>query len=75
MQTTVHERVCAAVKASGFKQKFIADRIGVSEQAFGAMLNGTRKISVDEFFGLCGILGKSPDELYGFNPVPSKGAM
>ena len=71
----VHERVCAAVKESGFKQKFIADKIGVSEQTFVAILNGTRKISVDEFFGLCGILGKSPNELYGFTPEPSKGAM
>lgn len=75
MQTMVHERVCAAVKKSGFKQKFIAEHIGVSEQTFVAMLNGTRKISVDEFFGLCGILGKTPDELYNFNPAPSEGAM
>lgn len=75
MQTLVHERVCAAVKESGFKQKFIAERIGVSEQAFGAILNGTRKISVDEFFGLCGILGKSPNELYGFNSASGKGAV
>ena len=75
MQTLVHERVCAAVKKSGFKQKFIAEHIGVSEQTFVAMLNGTRKISVDEFFGLCGILDMSPNELYGFNPVASKGAV
>ena len=75
MQTKVHERICAAVKESGFKQKFVAEKIGVSEQVFVSMLNGTRKISVDEFFGLCGILGKTPDELYSFTPAPSRGAV
>ena len=64
--TVVYECICAAVADSGLKQKFIADRIGVSEPAFSAMLSGKRKIDVDEFFSLCQVLKKSPDELYRY---------
>lgn len=62
----VNENVCAAVADSGLKQKFIADRIGVSEPVFSAMLSGRRKIDVDEFFSLCQVLQKTPDELYKY---------
>ncbi len=63
----VHERICAAVDKSGLKQKFIAEKIGVSEQTFCAMLAGRRKIYVDEFFSLCLVLGVTPNDLYGFS--------
>lgn len=36
----VYERINAAVIKSGIKQKVIAERIGVSEQALSAMLSG-----------------------------------
>lgn len=62
----LYKRVNAAVKKSGLKQKAIAERIGVSEQALCAMLAGQRKIYVEEFFGLCRVLGVTPDTLYGF---------
>jgi transcriptional regulator with XRE-family HTH domain len=65
----VYERINAAVSKSGIKQKVIAERIGVSEQALSAMLSGRRKISVDEFFGLCIVLNVTPDDLYGFDSV------
>ncbi len=63
----VNDRVRAAVDDSGLKQKFIAERIGVSEPTFSAMLSGGRKIDVDEFFSLCQVLKKTPDELYRYN--------
>lgn len=65
----VNERVCKAVADSGMKQKYIAERIGVSEPVFSAILAGKRKIDVDEFFGICKALRMTPDELYTY---PSK---
>ena len=62
----VNERVCKAVADSGIKQKFIAERIGVSEPTFSAMLSGKRKIDVDEFFGISLVLNMKPDELYNY---------
>lgn len=62
----VNERISAAVADSGLKQKYIADRIGMSEPTFSAMLAGKRKVDVDEFFGLCQVLKKTPEELYHY---------
>ncbi|MDD3881928.1 MAG: helix-turn-helix transcriptional regulator [Eubacteriales bacterium] len=63
----VYERVSAAIEKSGIKQKVIAERIGVSEQALCSMLAGRRKISADEFFNICLVLNTEPNEMYGFN--------
>lgn len=65
----VNENINAAVADSGLKQKYIAASIGMSEQTFSALLAGRRKVDVDEFFGLCQILGKTPDELYNYKCV------
>lgn len=65
----VNKCISAAVSDSGLKQRFIAERIGVSEQVFSAMLAGKRKIDVDEFFGLCQVLNKTPEELYHYKPA------
>ena len=62
----VNERINAAVQDSGLKQKFIAEQIGISEPSFSALLAGKRKVDVDEFFGLCQVLKKNPDELYNY---------
>lgn len=63
----VNDRVCKAIADSGMKQKYIAERIGVSEPTFSAILAGKRKIDVDEFFGICEALKMKPDELYRYN--------
>ena len=68
----VYERINAAIEKSGIKQKIIAERIGISEQALSAMLAGRRKISVDEFFGLCVVLNETPNNLYGFPAQDAK---
>lgn len=62
----VNDRISAAVADSGMKQKFIADKIGISEPSLSALLSGKRKVDVDEFFGLCQILKMKPDELYHY---------
>lgn len=68
----VYERINSAIEQHGLKQKAVAERIGVSEQVFSAMLSGRRKISVDEFFRICVVLGETPSALYGFQPNDEK---
>lgn len=63
----IHEAINRAVTDSGLKQKFIAESIGKSEPALSAMLAGKRKVDVDEFFSLCSVLKKTPEELYHYN--------
>jgi len=62
----VAERLREMIDARGLKQKFIADKIGVSETAFSAMLNGRQQIDVDTFFAIAVVIGMSPDEIVAF---------
>ncbi len=55
-----------AINDSGLKKRYIAERIGVSEQTLSSMIAGKRKITVDEFFGICQVLNKKPEELYNY---------
>ena len=64
----IYERINSAIEKRGLKQKAVAEKIGVSEQTFSAMLSGKRKISVDEFFSICTVLGETPSNLYGYRP-------
>ena len=50
---------------AGLKQKYLADKIGVSEQVLTAMLSGRKKISADKFYDICLALNMTPSELYG----------
>lgn len=54
-----------AINRKGMKQKFIAEKVGISEAALSAMLNGNQKIDVDTFFGIVEVLQMTPDEVYG----------
>jgi len=56
----------AAIDASGLKQKFIAEKVGISEAALSSMLNGNQKIDIDTFFAIAVILRMTPDEIYGY---------
>ena len=40
----------------GLKQKFIAEKTGISETALSAILAGKRKCSLDEYIKLCQFL-------------------
>ena len=59
------EKLRAAIVESGLKQKFIAEKVGISEAALSAMLNGNQKIDVDTFFRIAEVLKRTPDEIYG----------
>ena len=60
------ENLKAAIEASGMKQKFIAEKVGISEQLFSQMLNGKVKIDVDTFFAIAVVMRMSPSEIYEF---------
>lgn len=60
------EKLRAAIDERGLKQKFIAEKIGISETALSAMLNGNQKIDVETFFAIARVLRMTPDEIYEF---------
>lgn len=62
----VNTNVREAVEDSGLKQKFIAEKMGISEQALSAMMNGKQKIGADDFFVLADVLRMTPVQLYSY---------
>ena len=60
------ERLKKAIEANGLKQKFIAEKVGISEATLSAMLNGNQKIDVETFFAIATVLRMTPDEIYEF---------
>ena len=61
----IADKLNKAIEQRGIKQKFIAEKTGVSEQALSAMLNGRQKIDVETFFAIAGVLHMTPDEICG----------
>ena len=63
---TTAEKLRAVVDESGLKQKFIAEKVGISEAALSSMLNGNQKIDVDTFFAIAVVVRKTPSEIYEY---------
>lgn len=50
------------IKEKGIKQSFIAEKIEMSPQVLGQLLNGQRKIEVSEYFKICNVIEMDPIE-------------
>lgn len=61
-----NDNVRAAIEDSGLKQKFVAEKAGISEQTLSAILNGKQKIEADLFFILSDVLKMAPETLYKY---------
>ena len=61
-----YEKLREVINARGLKQKFIAEKIGISEAALSAMLNGNQKIDIETFFAIATVLQMTPDEIFSF---------
>lgn len=44
------------IQKAGLKQNVIAQRAKIPENVFSAILNGKRKITVEEYFAICDAL-------------------
>lgn len=52
----------AFIQRSGLKQSWIAEQVGMSQNALTLSLNEKRKMKVDEYVSICGVLGVSLDK-------------
>lgn len=57
---SIRERVKAYVSEKGISQKLIAENMGTTESRVSLMLNGKRKMTVDEYVNLCRAIAVSP---------------
>ena len=51
------EKVKAYIHDNGIKQKFLAEKVGMSEVAFCDFLAGRRNLTADEYVKLCRLKG------------------
>lgn len=59
MRSLVRERM----KATGIKQKYIANACGYSEKAFSALLNGYKTITDDDVIKFCAGMNVTPNDV------------
>ena len=50
-------RLRQAVKDSGYRQKYIAERCEINDRSFSLILRGRRGLSADVYAGICDVLG------------------
>lgn len=61
MKTYQHIRKC--IEDRGLRFGYVAKAAGYSKQTFSAMMNGKRKIYIDDVIKLCKVLGAQPNDL------------
>lgn len=64
MKTPMYTKMRDLVRANGMEQRALARKMGISEGRLSLMLNGKRRISVDDFLDFCEAVGVEPKTLY-----------
>ena len=54
----------AEIQKRGFKQSFIAEKIGISDTVFSNKLAGRNKFTADEFIKIVKILKLNPNNVF-----------
>lgn len=58
-------RIKEYIADSGLKFGAVADRAGIPQQIFSAMINGKRKITAEEYFEICKALNVPLEKFCG----------
>lgn len=65
MEEVIHMRVYEKVReymiANGYKQVVIAEKAGISNATFHAIVNGKRTLYADDLSAICIVLNVSPE--------------
>lgn len=57
----VYEKVRAYIEGNGLKQKAVAEKAGISNVTFNAIMNGKRTLYADDLRAICLALNVSPE--------------
>ena len=60
-RTPIHERVRGYILEQSISQKQIAENMHVSEAKLSLMLNGKRRMTVDDYISICKAISVSPN--------------
>ncbi|WP_316631109.1 helix-turn-helix transcriptional regulator [uncultured Ruminococcus sp.] len=65
----VYEKVRAYIDEQGLKQKTVAEKAGISNVTFNAIMNGKRTLYADDLKAICIALQVSPELFIEVNSV------
>lgn len=65
----VYEKVRAYIDEQGLKQKTVAERAGIPNVTFNAIMNGKRTLYADDLKAICVALQVSPELFIEVNSV------
>ena len=65
----VYEKVRAYIDEQGLKQKTVAERAGIPNVTFNAIMNGKRTLYADDLKAICIALQVSPELFIEFESV------
>ena len=60
----MHERVKRYVDERGLSQRLIAENMGIPESTLSRILNGNRRMTVDDYEGICKAMAVDPARFY-----------
>lgn len=58
----IGEKIKQYIFDAGLKYSAVAEKCGIKQSTFSAMMNGTRKITADEYIVICRTLGVSLEQ-------------
>lgn len=57
----------AAIRRSGYKDKFVAEKMGIEPRKLSDILNGRKIIDEKIILSFCNALNVEPNELFGYD--------
>ncbi len=73
MQAVI-DNVKTLIRAKGLKQKFVAEKMGISPQEFSNILTGRKKFETEHVVPICNALNITANDLFGITTPDQKGA-
>lgn len=72
---TVNEKLKKIVEEKGLKQSYLCEHTGMTADAISRILNSNRKVTAEEFLGICQVLDVDPRQFLSslLNLLPQKG--
>jgi len=62
---TTGEKIKAYLAEQGLKQYRVAEKAGINNDKFNLVLNGKRRLQVDEYVAICNAIGVPTDTFLG----------
>lgn len=61
---SLHEKLKKIVEEKGIKQSYLCEHTGMTADAISRILNSNRKVTAEEFLGICQVLDVDPRQFF-----------